>query len=862
MDAYAKQVTGYLFAQSWQIALLAVVVGLISFALRHRSAHIRYLLWLIVLAKCLVPPYLTIPVAVLPQESFAEPLPHPVPPDIPAYRAAAPDVSRSARIEQVPKTPAPKTAALSPKETLVLVWLAGVLLFLVWVGSRAVRYTLWLRRRRTPLPPALHQAFRELFTGFKFTKPPRIWLTEDISEPFVWGLCRGSIYLPDGCSALEDSQHHRTLLAHELSHIARLDAAVNVLQILAQAIFWFHPFVWWVNKKIRQEREKCCDEMAVVQLNTLPEHYTSAIVETLAAERRSAHRIPSLAIVGSVKDIEERIRTMMRPGKKFYKRPSLVTAIVVLLIALLTVPTALVVTAEAQERTIAAPSTAKDKAAATAALFRAIEYKNVEKMRLAINQGADLEAKNKHSIWLKGDIQSLGCTPLYVAAGVPADRDIIDDSIRLLLEAGANPNTRAPNGQIPLHFPAYQGGISSVEMLVSAGSDVNAADKEGRTPAIVAFELGRYNTFDLMVRSGATVSTNLMSAYRGNLSRVRSLIKNGKAQERLEQDLTLLHAAAAGGHTAIVDLLLTNGLDVRLKTQEGYTALHHAVAGNHREVAELLLAKGADVNTEPGKQTPLHWAIGRQLKEMIERLVAEGANPNADGGDYWGTPLHWAVWWRDVETAVLLVSHGGDIHFKTKKYPYSPLFDTVVHGNPAMAEALVTKAGDTKAAKWAPLHAAAASGDRQAVEDMLAKGADFNAKNELGASALHTAAVYGHKEIAELLIEKGADVNARAERSLWDEGMTALHGSCVKGQRGVVELLIARGADVNAKTNNGYTPLHIAATHGNKDVAEVLIARGADVNAKDNYGRPPLSLAKNRKNTEIADLLRKHGADE
>jgi cytohesin len=247
---------------------------------------------------------------------------------------------------------------------------------------------------------------------------------------------------------------------------------------------------------------------------------------------------------------------------------------------------------------------------------------------------------------------------------------------------------------------------------------------------------------------------------------------------------------------------------------------------------------------------------------MIDFLLVRGANPNADGGGYWATPLHWAVWWWDVDTALLLVSHGGDIHLRTQKYPYSPLFDTVVHGNPAMAEALVTKAGDTKAAKWAPLHAAAASGDRQAVEDMLAKGADVNAKSELGSSALHTAAVFGHKDIAELLIEKGADVNVKAEKSLWDSGMTALHGSCVKGQKAVAKLLIAKGADVNAKTKNGYTPLHIATTGGYRDMAEFLIAKGADVNAKDNYGRIPLSLAKNRGHIEIIELLRSHEAKE
>jgi len=868
METYAKQVAGYLFAQSWQIALLAVVVGLISFALRNKSAHIRYLLWLIVLAKCLVPPIYSVPVAVLPQESVVAPLPLPVSPEIPAGRAAPTGTREPVRIAQVPRTPEPKAVALGAREVVVVVWLVGALLFLVWVGSRAVRYTVWLCRRRTSLPPALHQAFEELFTGFKFKKPPRIWLTKDINQPFVWGLLRGSVYLPVDFVDLDGTQNHRTILAHELSHIARFDALINVVQVAAQAIYWFHPFVWWTNLKIRREREKCCDERAVVQLNTLPEHYTHAIVEALAAERRSARPIPSLAIVGSVKDIEERIRTMMRPGKKFYKRPSLIAVLIVLLLALLTVPTALVLTAGAQEKSTANPSpapTAKDKAAATAALFRAlldnrtVRPDTVKRMRLAIAQGADLEAKN-----------SRGYTPLHAAVRAYGNNY---GAIRLLLEAGANPNARDPKGQIPLHHLVRGWGLSRVKLLVSAGSDVNARDKKGMTPATIAFEYGSSDMFDLMVAHGATMSADLMSAYKGNLSRIQSLIESGKAQETFEQDLTLLHAAVAAGHTEIAELLLRHGLDVRSQTQGGYTALHYAAAGNHRKAAELLLAKGADVNGPPGKQTPLHWAIREYHKDMIGWLLVKGANPNADGGR--ATPLQWAVWYEQGDIAALLVSHGGDIHLKTQHYPWTPLHEAVSGGNRAMVDALIAGTGDTIAAQWAPLHAAVASGDLQAVEDLLAKGADVNARGEGGnaqgeggVSALHVAAGKGHRDIAELLITRGADVNEKGTFDDWKHGgWTPLYFAIWQGHSDVAELLLARGADVNVKDERNLMPLHLALYGWPTDltklliVIERLIARDVDVNAKGTWGQTPLHIAVKKGYTDIIRMLLDKGAN-
>ncbi len=173
MEAYMNPVTRYLFAQSWQIVLLAGMVGVISFALRHRSAHVRYLLWLIVLAKCLVPPIYSVPVAVLPDRAPVERLAQVVLPEMAETLGtdSVPTATR-ARVPEEPvedvRTPHMSIPALAnPAEIIVLIWLAGVGLFLLWVGGRAIRYTSWLRGRRTPLPPDLEQAFRALFSRLK-----------------------------------------------------------------------------------------------------------------------------------------------------------------------------------------------------------------------------------------------------------------------------------------------------------------------------------------------------------------------------------------------------------------------------------------------------------------------------------------------------------------------------------------------------------------------------------------------------------------------------------------------------------------------------------------------------------------------
>jgi len=358
MENYLTQITNYLLTQSWQIAVLVVVIAAVNLALKNRSAHIRYLLWLIVLAKCLVPPLFTVPLAVLSQEKLSEPVLAAYPTRIPAaFEAFDADVAEPPAPSSAPVATPPvptvteRPVRLTVRQWFGLAWIIGAAGFIIAAVTKTLRTEFWLRRQRKPLRAELQIAIADLFSGLGLKSLPTVWLVEGIGQPFVWGLLRGGIYLPADFVSVDSAEHRRDILGHELSHIIRFDAAVNILQIIAQAIFWLHPFVWWANKRIRAEREKCCDEMAIARLGAKARDYSSAIVNILISEHESNRPVPSLAVAGPVKNIEERIKTMLKPGKKFYKRPNLIAATVVLLLALLTVPTALVLTVRAETQT-------------------------------------------------------------------------------------------------------------------------------------------------------------------------------------------------------------------------------------------------------------------------------------------------------------------------------------------------------------------------------------------------------------------------------------------------------------------------------------------------------------------------------
>jgi len=239
-----------------------------------------------------VPPLFTVPLAVLPQEKLSELFP--VSPARMSVALEGVDIS-SAEAAGLPASPtviapapivAEKMPRLTARQWLGLGWIAGATLFGLVAVTKALRTEFWLRHQRKPLPADLQSEIENLFSGLGIKVLPKVWLVEGIGQPFIWGLLRGSIYLPANFVKVNSAEHHRGVFGHELSHVLRFDAAVNLLQVIAQAIFWFHPFVWWANRKIRAEREKCCDEMAIARLGAKAKDYSSAIVNILISEHQ------------------------------------------------------------------------------------------------------------------------------------------------------------------------------------------------------------------------------------------------------------------------------------------------------------------------------------------------------------------------------------------------------------------------------------------------------------------------------------------------------------------------------------------------------------------------------------------------
>ncbi|MGB5211212.1 MAG: ankyrin repeat domain-containing protein [Gammaproteobacteria bacterium] len=165
------------------------------------------------------------------------------------------------------------------------------------------------------------------------------------------------------------------------------------------------------------------------------------------------------------------------------------------------------------------------------------------------------------------------------------------------------------------------------------------------------------------------------------------------------------------------------------------------------------------------------------------------------------------------------------------------------------------------AAEVPPLFTAAGAGDKEAVESLVAAGADPEGRVASGATAMIIAAQNGYLAIVQVLLDAGAEVNATTVGEPVAAGRTALHFAAQDGHQEVVKTLIAHDASVNARTGQGYTPLILAAEGGHVATIRVLLKTGADIEARNMIGTTPLIGAALKNHSDAAILLLELGAE-
>ena len=239
---------------------------------------------------------------------------------------------------------------------------------------------------------------------------------------------------------------------------------------------------------------------------------------------------------------------------------------------------------------------------------------------------------------------------------------------RLLLEHGANVNSRGLYHHTPLHLSTHHGFTDTMQLLINWGADPDAKNVGQDTPLIIASNNGRLETAMLLLKSGANADepdssgwTPLHVASLNGDEDIVGLLLNYGANPNTENDIrdTPLHIASFYGKSTITRLLLEYGAEVGTRDTQGVTPLHDATQSGCLDAVRLLLSYGSDVNTKSDDtRTALHMAAYHGHTEIGYLLLAGGADVNAQDGDGW-TALHLAAYRGHVEVGKLLLASGG-----------------------------------------------------------------------------------------------------------------------------------------------------------------------------------------------------------
>lgn len=142
-------------------------------------------------------------------------------------------------------------------------WLAGVIFFSLRAAGGMLALARLRRREVQPLSADLLEMCLDLQRRLGVTRVIRYCESRLLEAPAVIGWFRPVVLLPITALTGLSPEQLAAVVAHELAHIRRLDAFVNLFQAAAEILLFYHPAMWWVSGRIRAERENCCDDTAV-----------------------------------------------------------------------------------------------------------------------------------------------------------------------------------------------------------------------------------------------------------------------------------------------------------------------------------------------------------------------------------------------------------------------------------------------------------------------------------------------------------------------------------------------------------------------------------------------------------------------
>jgi TonB family protein len=258
------------WAQGWaqyfglalvQNTLFLAFILLILKLMKNAPARVKYSISLIGLAKLLLPPLLPAPF-LAPQTILSQPA-----------GTGSLVYLETATTSGGPVSSSPVIAASTPLSLLglfLLIW-TGIALIALIVPFLSTLRLKWLLRNAQVVQS----------DHIKSILPHRdckILKTDKIQMPLTLGVFPRQIFVPALWDQWTDPCR-KMILRHEMAHIHRRDGLVQIFQIIIQAVYFFHPLVWILNRKVNELREMACDDESIGFQKNSSVEYSRYLVE-------------------------------------------------------------------------------------------------------------------------------------------------------------------------------------------------------------------------------------------------------------------------------------------------------------------------------------------------------------------------------------------------------------------------------------------------------------------------------------------------------------------------------------------------------------------------------------------------------
>jgi beta-lactamase regulating signal transducer with metallopeptidase domain len=268
-EPWAQRLGWVLIHFLWQGMGVALLLAIALSLLSRASSHVRYVViagalllcgalpvatWILLAPQAppFVSPETTLPLAT--DAQAAPPAPADLHPDAIMERPVEVQERWQARLARLANVALPGVVGF---------WLTGVLI----LALRLTLVWMWMRRLCLSGLPVQDTPCLERFRGLRermhIDVPVRLLQSALVEVPTLIGWLRPTILVPASVFIGLTPGQLDAILAHELAHVRRYDYLVNLFQTAIETILFYHPVIWWISCELREERENCCDDIAL-----------------------------------------------------------------------------------------------------------------------------------------------------------------------------------------------------------------------------------------------------------------------------------------------------------------------------------------------------------------------------------------------------------------------------------------------------------------------------------------------------------------------------------------------------------------------------------------------------------------------